>query len=147
MYVAVGGGGLIAGIGAALREDWPDVDIVACSPSKSAVMLHSLEAGEVLDLPSGDTWSDGTAGGLEPGTVTFGLCQQVVSRSIMVSEDAILEALTLLREDLGQLVEGAAGVAAAAYLADGERQQSDRVGLIICGGNVSAALEEEMAKH
>lgn len=147
VYVAVGGGGLLAGIGAALRAEWPDVDIVACSPSNSAVMLHSLEAGEILALPSEDTWSDGTAGGLEAGTITFGLCQQLVSRGIMVSEEAILDALVLLREDLGQLVEGAAGVAAAAYLADEERQPSDRVGLIVCGGNASAALEREMARR
>ena len=93
VYVAVGGGGLVAGVGAALKEAWADCEIIACSPSASAVMIESLAAGRILDIPSSPTLSEGTAGGLEAGSITFPLCQQVVDRCLQVSEDAIVHAL------------------------------------------------------
>lgn len=137
LYISVGGGGLISGVGAALAEHWPQTEIVACSPAASAVMIESLDAGRVLDLPSQPTYSDGTAGGLEPGTVTFPLCQRLVTRSIQVEEDEILEALRLIRRDQGAVLEGAAGVAAAALLRDRKAAAGRRVGVLLCGGNVS----------
>jgi len=146
VYVAVGGGGLVAGLAAGLREVWPDTEVVACSPAASAVMISSLAAGEVLELPSAPTWSDGTAGGLEPGTITFPLCQELVSRSIEVDEESILEGVRALREELGVIVEGAAGVAVAAMLQDTERSAGDRLGVIVCGGNASQALVDALSE-
>jgi threonine dehydratase len=140
VYVAVGGGGLISGLGAGLRVLWPAAELVACSPAASAVMVESLKAGRVLDLPSSPTWSDGTAGGLEQGTITFPLCQQVVGRSIQVDEPAILEGVRVLNQELDSSVEGAAGVAAAAMMQDEERSADARIGLIVCGGNASKEL-------
>ena len=140
VYIAVGGGGLLAGVAAGLAAAWPNTEVVACSPVASAVMIESLAAGRILDLPSSATWSDGTAGGLEVDTITFRLCQQVVSRSIRVEEPAILDGVRTLREELGLNVEGAAGVAAAAMLADQERRPGARAGVVVCGGNASQDL-------
>jgi threonine dehydratase len=144
VYVAVGGGGLLAGIAAGLAAAWPNTEIVACSPAASPVMIESLAAGKVLDLPSEATWSDGTAGGLEEDTITFTLCQQLVTRSITVEEEAILDGVRVLREELGRTVEGAAGMAAAAMLADQGREAGARAGLVVCGGNVSQDLLESL---
>jgi threonine dehydratase len=143
LYVAVGGGGLVTGLAAGLRKDWPNAEIVACSPVTSAVMIESLAEGRILDLPSAPTWSDGTAGGLEADTVTFPLCQELVNRSIVVTEDAILDGVRALRNELGVVVEGAAGVAAAAMLTDPERRRGAKVGVIVCGGNASPELLTE----
>ena len=135
----------MAGVAAGLRELWPTTELIACSPLASPVMVRSIEAGQILNMDSEPTWSDGTAGGLEANTITFPLCQEFISRSILVGEDAILDALGLLLEDLGVLVEGAAGVAAAACIADDRREPGDRVGVIVCGGNSSKELESAMA--
>ena len=75
VFIAVGGGGLIGGVGAFLKSVNPDVEIVSCQPEASAVMTESVKAGEILDLPSHPTLSDGTAGGIEAGAITFELCR------------------------------------------------------------------------
>ena len=83
VYVAVGGGGLISGIGSYLKSRRPNVEIIACSPSQSPAMHMCLAAGAIVDVPCGETLSDATAGGVEPGAVTFDLCQQVIDRSAL----------------------------------------------------------------
>jgi threonine dehydratase len=62
VFVPVGGGGLISGIASVLAAVRPRVRIVGCQPVNSCVMLQSVTAGRVLDVPSKDTLSDGTAG-------------------------------------------------------------------------------------
>ena len=136
VYVSMGGGGLIGGMGAYLAQAAPQVELVACSPTNSAVMHHSLQAGEILDLPSLPTLSDATAGGVEAGSVTFGLCRDNIDRSILVVEPHIEQAL---REVLARhrfLVEGAAALAVAGLRQDAERLRGRRVAVVICGANI-----------
>ncbi|MEM8859366.1 MAG: pyridoxal-phosphate dependent enzyme, partial [Chloroflexota bacterium] len=71
IFVAVGGGGLISGIGCYLKSVWPRVKIIGCQPENSKVMADSVAAGKILDLTSLPTLSDGTAGGIEPESITF----------------------------------------------------------------------------
>lgn len=134
VYIAVGGGGLIAGVGARLKAQWPSVEIVGCQPAASDVMAASLAAGRILDRPSRPTLSDGTAGGIEPDAITFPLCRALVDRFVVVGEDAIADAMRRLAVHDGQRVEGAAGVAMAARLQDGPGGSSI---VIVCGGNVT----------
>ncbi|MBT6208534.1 MAG: pyridoxal-phosphate dependent enzyme, partial [Woeseia sp.] len=65
VFVAVGGGGLISGVGSFIKSVNPAVEVVSCQPAASAVMTESVKAGKILDLPSDPTLSDGTAGGIE----------------------------------------------------------------------------------
>ena len=67
VFVAVGGGGLISGIGAYLKEVSPRTEIVACSPSQSPAMHVCMEAKKTIDVPCYATLSDATAGGAEEG--------------------------------------------------------------------------------
>ena len=137
LILSIGGGGLASGVGAWAKQRWPGVELVAASPSHSAVMRASLEAGKILDLPSFPTLSDGTAGGVEAGSVTFELCQDLVDHTPIVDEDAIADAMRLLFAQHHQLVEGAAGVAVAAFLAERDRWRGARVGIVLCGANLS----------
>jgi threonine dehydratase len=139
LVVAVGGGGLIGGTAAFLRSVWPGLQVIGAQPARSAVMAESICAGAILDLPSEPTLSDGTAGGIEPGAVTFELCRALVDEFVLVSEEEIASAMRLLIESEHMLVEGAAGVAAAAYLKLAGRLRGRTVGVIICGANVSLA--------
>ena len=136
VFVAVGGGGLISGIGACLKTSLPDVEVVGCSPKNSAVMMASVEAGRVLELPSLPTLSDGTAGGVEPGAVTFELCSTVGDRWVSVTESEISGAIRLFLAEHRMAVEGAAGVALAAFQKTAADYTGKRVAIIICGGNI-----------
>jgi threonine dehydratase len=138
VYVAVGGGGLISGIGSYLKAVRPGIEVVACSPARSRAMHRYLEAGTIIDVLCEPTLSDATAGGVEPGAITLGLCQQVIDRSELASEAEILNAMQAAYRALGLEIEGAAGVALATDLREAERVQDKVAGVIICGGNVSA---------
>ena len=135
-FVAVGGGGLIGGIGAVLKAHRPSVRIVACQPSASDVMARSVAAGRILALPSEPTLSDGTAGGIEAGAITFDLCAQLVDEFVTVSESAIAKAMRCFIDYERQLIEGAAGVAIAALLDSASSIRGKKVVVVVCGGNV-----------
>lgn len=141
VYVAVGGGGLISGIGAYLKKVSPRTEIVGCWPGASRVMYECLRAGKIIEFPEEATISESTAGGLEPGTITFELCQAVVDRAVLVSEEEILQAIRWARS-LGWQFEGAAGVAVAAAMADIDRLPGKIAVVIACGRNLSPGVEK-----
>ena len=136
-YVAVGGGGLISGIGSVLKQHNPAVQLVGCQPEASAVMAYSVAAGRLLDMPSEATLSDGTAGGIEPDAITFELCRELVDKFVLVSEEQIAAAMRDYMAAEKDRIEGAAGVAVAALLARKSDVKGRKVVVIICGGNIS----------
>lgn len=138
VFVTLGGGGLISGVGGYLKIVWPDVKVVACSPRNSAVMHASLAAGRILEMASLPTLSDGSAGGVEPGSITFDLCRHVIDESVLVSEEEIRDALRLLIGRHHTLVEGAAATAVAAFLAHRDRFANANVAIVLCGANIDA---------
>ena len=85
IIISVGGGGLIGGTASYLKSVWPDIEVIGCSPENSAVMIHSMAAGKILDLDSKPTLSDGTAGGVELDSITFPVCCDVIDDTIMVA--------------------------------------------------------------
>jgi threonine dehydratase len=134
VIVAVGGGGLISGIGAVIKQAWPGVEVVAASPVNSPAMHRSIEAGRIVEVPTLPTLSDGTAGGIEPGSITFELCQKLVDGWVLVTEDEIASAVAAYPGD--DPIEGSAGVALAAA---GKLDATPTV-VVLCGGNASAEL-------
>lgn len=137
IFVAVGGGGLIAGVGSVLKEHNPDIRIIGCQPAASPVMARSIDAGHVIEMHSEATLSDGTAGGIEIGAITFPLNQVVVDEFVLVDEDQIASAMRRYMESEGDIIEGAAGVAIAAMMKLQESIRGQNVVAIICGGNIS----------
>lgn len=137
VYVAVGGGGLISGVGGFLKSLHPHVRIIACQPDASPVMTRSIEAGRIIDMESRRTLSDGTAGGIEAGALTFDLCRRIVDDYVLVSEEEIRDAMRAFIDTHHMLLEGAAGVALAGLLKEGRRFEGRNVVAIVCGGNIS----------
>lgn len=137
VFVAVGGGGLIGGIGAYLKCASPETQVVGCWPENSPVLYESIKAGQILDVAERPTLSESTAGGLEPGSVTLEICSRVIDSSILVSEAEILDAMRRVRALKGWGIEGAAAVAVAAFLKNAGRYKGKRVAVVICGANVS----------
>jgi threonine dehydratase len=147
LYVALGGGGLCAGVAAYAKARRPGVEVVACSPAASPAMAECVRAGRIVDVPCSDTLSDSTAGGVEPGAITFAWCRDLVDRFVDVPEPAIADAVVAMLEREHLLVEGAAGVAIAACLADGAARGSNAA-VIVCGGNLPlATLRALLARH
>lgn len=144
LIVALGGGGLIGGTAAYLKSVWPDIHFVGCSPENSPVMIRSLEAEKILKLESKPTLSDGTAGGVETDSVTFPVCQSFIDETVLVSEKEIAEAMVFACEKLRLVVEGAAGVALAALFKMKDKVNARKVGVVICGGNVSLETLKEI---
>ncbi len=136
VLVAVGGGGLIGGIGGYLKAVRPDVEVVACLPKNSPVMYASIQAGRIVEMPTQPTLSDGTAGGIEAGALTFDLCRRYVDDWVLADEAQIREGMKLIFEQQRLVVEGSAGVAVAAFLQIEERLAGKNVVLVLCGGNV-----------
>lgn len=144
VFVAVGGGGLIGGVGSVLKEHDESIGVYGCQPLASPVMARSIEAGEILGLPSAATLSDGTAGGIEKGSVTFPLNQAVVDDWIIVDEAAIAGAMRRYMDSEDDIIEGAAGVAVAGMLECRHETAGKTIVVVVCGGNVADETLQEI---
>ena len=141
VFVAVGGGGLVGGIGLHLKSVSPDAEVVACWPENSPALYECMREGKIIEVPEKPTLSVSTAGGIEPGAVTLEVAQQVIDRSVLVTEAEILDAARRIYREDGQLLEGAAAVAVAAFLKSAADYAGKTVAIVICGGNADPALE------
>jgi threonine dehydratase len=136
VLVPVGGGGLISGIGGYLKSIDPSIRIIGCQPENSAVMYESIKEGKILDLPSKPTLSDGTAGGIESGAITFDICREVVDDFVLVTEEEIKHALCLVIEKQHMLGEGAAALSVAGLLQHKTRFKDKNVVLVLSGARL-----------
>ena len=114
VFVSVGGGGLMSGIASYIKSVRPRTKIIGCQPAASPVMLESVKAGSIVEYESQPTLSEGTAGGIEPGSITFPICEKLVDHWEVVSEEDIKWGINFLWQTERVVVEGAAGMAIAA---------------------------------
>jgi threonine dehydratase len=143
VFAPLGGGGLAGGIGGVMKSAEPSISIVAVSPSNSKSMMESVRAGRIVETRHLPTLSDGTAGGVEPGAITFDLCREVVGEFVDVEEDEIRAAMRIFIEEHHMLLEGSAGVAIAGLIASGRRHAGKTVAVVISGANIGAERLKE----
>jgi threonine dehydratase len=136
VFVSLGGGGLASGIAGYLKRGQPELLAIGCSPENSQVMIQSVQAGEILDLPSLPTLSDGTAGGVESGSITFELCRDLVDDYVTVSEQEIAGSLYRFIREHRMLIEGSAAVAIAAFIKQAHIFAGKNVVIVLCGANI-----------
>lgn len=137
VFVGTGGGGLVSGIGVALKMLSPGARVAACWPRNSAALLRAMEAGHVVDYQELPTLSDATAGAVEPGAVTIPLATQVVDERFEVEEADIAQALRDLAAADHWIVEGSAALALAGLSVNREQFRGQRVAVILCGRNIA----------
>ena len=137
MIVPVGGGGLISGIAGYFKATNAATQIIGVQPANSAVMVHSVKAGHILELTSRPTLSDATAGGVEQGSITFDFCRYLVDDYVLVDEAEIRQAMRLLYNQHGIVVEGAGALSVAAFLQQKQTFANKTVVLLLCGSNIS----------
>ena len=143
VFIATGGGGLISGIGSYLRARSPQTEIVGCWPENSRVLYECMRAGRIIKFPESYTFSESTAGGVEPGSITFEPARAAMHRAVLVSEGAILDAMKWARER-DWVIEGSAGVALAAFFQQAARYTDKTVSIVFCGGNLSPEVQNRM---
>lgn len=136
VFASVGGGGLISGIGTALNELCPETAVIGCWPKNSTHFYSSLLAGHIVEVEEFDTVSDGTAGAMEPDSITFEIGQRVISNTAVVTEAEIKRAMKLVAETERWMIEGAAGVAVASMIQQADGYQGKDVVAVICGRNI-----------
>lgn len=137
ILVPIGGGGLIAGIAGYIKTVSPETKIIGCLPENSPVMFESIKAGRIIDTETLPTLSDATAGGIEPGAITFEMCKNWVDDYILVSENEIKNAIISAIKTHHLLIEGAAGVALASLFKNAKQFQNKNVVVVLSGGNIS----------
>ncbi|OZF34504.1 threonine ammonia-lyase [Rhodococcus sp. 14-2483-1-1] len=148
IVVPTGGGGLLAGVAAAVKLSKPDIRIVGVQAEGAAAWPASLKAGHPIALESMSTMADGIAIGL-PGSVPFDHVQGWVDDVVTVSEDALSRALVLCIERAKLIVEpaGAAAVAALMTHSAEELGLTGSVCAILSGGNIDPLLLTHVITH
>ncbi len=134
IYVQVGGGGLIAGIAAAVKGTRTDVRVIGVEPAGAAKMAASRAAGHPVKLDKTASIADGLLP-LRPGDLTFAHVQAFVDDIVTVNEDEIRAAVGWLHREAGIVAEPSGATAVAALLRSGGAAAGTLA--VISGGNVS----------
>jgi threonine dehydratase len=138
LFVAVGGGGLAAGISIYIKQIRPDIKIIGVESEESACLKAALENGSPVTLPSVGIFADGVAV-KTIGTETFRLCQTYLDDVITVSNDEICTAIKDIFDDTRVIAEpaGALSVAAIRKYTKQYKLQGAVIGGILCGANIN----------
>jgi threonine dehydratase len=138
VVVAVGGGGLMSGVAAAVKQMKPDCLIFGVEPTGADVMSRSFRAAAPQRMERVDTIADSLAPPMTTQS-TYELCRAFVDEIVTVSDDEICAALALLYRDAKLAVEPAGAAAAAAVLGPlAARVRGMRIGVIVCGANIDS---------
>ncbi|MGH9665433.1 MAG: pyridoxal-phosphate dependent enzyme, partial [Bryobacteraceae bacterium] len=131
----VGGGGLIAGIGCAVKERFPQIEMIGVQTSRLPSMQVALQRGQPVSLPAESTLADGIAV-RKAGILTLPLVRKYVDRIVTVEEDEIAAAILLLLESEKTLAEGAGAIALAAVLHSKTGHRGKKIVVLVSGGNL-----------
>lgn len=151
LLVPMSGGGLMAGCASAMAELDPACRMIGVEPSLGDDTRRSFEAGHPVSIPQPATMADGLAV-VSPGPTTFGINHRLVERVVTVDEDQIAAAMVVIQNTVGLMVEPSGAVGVAALLngrvpldridgsssppAEGDKDRTLRVGVILSGGNI-----------
>ncbi|MFZ0322706.1 MAG: threonine ammonia-lyase [Actinomycetes bacterium] len=145
VVVCTGGGGLLAGIAAAVKGRDPSIRVVGVQAAHAAAYPPSLAAGSPQTLPHMDTIADGIAVP-RPGEVPFALVQALVDSVVTVTDKDISRAQLMLVERAKLVVEPAGAAAVAAILAD-PSAFAPPVVAVLSGGNIDPLLLLRVLRH
>ncbi|MFP5393802.1 MAG: threonine ammonia-lyase, biosynthetic, partial [Gammaproteobacteria bacterium] len=143
IFLAIGGGGLISGVAAYVKQIRPDIKIIGVQSTDSDAMARSLKAGRRVTLPDVGLFADGTAVRLV-GEETFRLCKELVDEILVVDTDAICAAIKDIYQDTRSIVEPSGALAVAGAKAYVERAalskqpvKGETLIAIACGANMN----------
>jgi threonine dehydratase len=145
LVVSVGGGGLLAGVAAAVRAKSPKTRIVGVEPIGAAAMRKSLDAGKPVKLDRIETIADGLSAPMA-GELTYPVIRDLVDDVVLVSDDEIREAMRTIMTSAKLIAEPAAAASVAAVM-QGRigAKKGDKVVAILSGGNVDLSRIAEIS--
>lgn len=143
VFIPIGGGGLASGVGAYLKQKWPQTKVIGVEPAGAASMKAALEHGHPVELDSIDKFVDGAAV-KKAGELTFEVCRQVLDDIIPVPEGAVCTTIINMYNKNAIVVEpaGALSISALRFYAD--KIKGKRVGCIVSGSNNDIIRMEEI---
>ena len=139
VIVPVGGGGLIAGVAAAIKQTDPAIRVIGVEPASAASMRASIQAGRVVTLASAATLADGIAV-KTPGELTYRMCREYVDEIVTVDDDDIAKAILYLIERSKIVSEGAGAAPIAALLAGKIGRVDGGTLAVLSGGNIDVTM-------
>ena len=139
IIVAIGGGGLAAGVAVAVKETNPKIKVYGVQVASHASMKRAIEAGGPVTLPPARTLAEGIAV-RRVGDKTFDVVRKYVDDIALVDEEEIAEAMLALLEREKTVAEGAGAAPLAALLHRRLPVEGKRVAVIVCGGNIDMRL-------
>lgn len=145
IVLAIGGGGLAAGVALAAKTLRPGVRVVGVQAENAAAFPLSLAAGRPVTVEPSPTMADGIAVG-RPGDLTFEMIHYLVDQVVTVPEETISRALLLCLERAKLVVEPA-GVAGVAALLDQPHMVEPPVAVVLSGGNIDPLLLSKLLRH
>ncbi|MBC8021978.1 MAG: threonine ammonia-lyase [Burkholderiales bacterium] len=144
LIVAIGGGGLIAGISTAAKAMKPSIEVFGVEVKRFPAMYHAMK-GTTPEFAA-STIAEGIAV-KEPGALTLPIIKQNVKEVFLVDEGDIEESIVMLLEIEKTVVEGAGAAPLAALLANRERLRGKQVGLVLGGGNIDPLMLGEIIQR
>ena len=135
VIVPVGGGGLISGIGIAVKSVSPTTRVIGVEVAASCPFTKSLEAGRLVTVDVRPSLADGLTGNLDPDTITLDIVRTVVDDVVLVEEDELREALAAVVNNEHLIVEGAAATGPAIVMRQ-KVQLAGNVAVILTGANI-----------
>lgn len=141
IIVPLSGGGLLSGIGLAVKSNDPRIRVTGVSMEKSAVMHESLKAGKPVKLEESETLADSLLGGIGlDNKHTFRMVQRYMDANLLISEKDIALGMAFMMDKHRMIIEGAAATGVAALLTNQIPRQEGAVAVVISGQNVDLSL-------
>jgi threonine dehydratase len=140
IVVPVGGGGLLAGVAAAVNAVRPAVEVVGIEAEASHPFAASLSAGRIVEVEVGQTIADGLAGNMDLDNLAFPIIQSLVNRMAMVSEAELCDAIRGLVRHEHLIAEGAGAVGVAAVCSGRVECSGRHTAVIVSGANIDMPL-------
>ncbi|CAG8947187.1 unnamed protein product [Penicillium salamii] len=140
IFISMGGGGLIGGIGSVMKTFSPRTKIHGVAAINSKALAASMSAGHVVEVEHNPTLAEAVAGGIDEDTITLPLANSVVDQVLECDEAEITKALQALAFDENMIVEGSAALALAGFMKVAQQLSGQTNVVVLCGGNVSNEL-------
>lgn len=146
LFIAVGGGGLLAGVGSYFRQISPQTKIIAVEAAGAPSFYEALKVGYPVKLKKIDSFADGIAVKMI-GDLTFDICKEVADDCCIIPEGHICSSILQLYNDEAIVVEPAGAVSFSALDKYKDEITGKNVGIIVCGGNNDITRTEEIRER
>lgn len=135
IFISLGGGGLVSGIGSVLKAFCPQTRIYGVAAANSKALAASVAAGRVVQTEHLPTLAEAVSGGMDEDTITLPLASAVIDHVVECTEEEIAASMRALALDENMLVEGAAALALAGFAQVAKDLAGQTSVVLLCGAN------------